>query len=117
MEWDDYTNDGLTQWKCTPARTMMGGYDGQVDFDNYQRIMGKLEDLDVQGLSKKYGLSTEERRAFEVRRRVMLRLMVDENVGEYIGRYHAMGEWPDPDAFDLTHLFDDLDKNIMEAEI
>jgi hypothetical protein len=110
--------DGLNpEWKSIPSTSMKEGFDWVVDEDNYDRILSKIEKLDIQGMGERYGLAASETRALEMRRRVVMRLMVEKRVGEYMESYHRTGDWPDMSYWGLDNLTVDLDKNVWEADI
>lgn len=117
-DYAEFVIDGLDQWKCIPSRSLQRKADDYYPSGEYARILDKIENLDVQGIGRKYGLSRGETMAFEYRRRVVMRLMVDKRFAEYIEEYHYASEfWPVPENFGLGDLNVELWENVTEANI
>jgi hypothetical protein len=118
-EYSDFSLDGLDEWKCIPSRNLGREVDFDYDPDDYYKILDRLENLDVQGIASRYGFDRGETYAFEYRRRVLMRLMVDNQVGEYFHQYHltGLGQFPVPEEFGLENLNVELWENVTEANI
>ena len=114
----EFVIDGLDEWKCVPARSLQREADRYYPSAEYNKLLSKIETLDVQGISRKYGFSRAETMAFEYRRRVIMRLMVDKRFAEYIEEYYYNREyWPNPEDFGLMNLNVELWQNVTEANI